>query len=84
MSSACACSRGSAVLALPVLDDRDRSLWIGVAAIFGAALGAKLGYWIEDPRTPSLTFWTGAICSKVRRSSTPCSAVSSAWNWSSG
>ena len=36
-------------LALPVLDDRDRSLWIGVAAIFGAALGAKLGYWIEDP-----------------------------------
>jgi len=37
-------------LALPVLSDRDRSLWIGVAAIFGAALGAKLGYWIEDPR----------------------------------
>ena len=37
-------------LALPVLDDRDRSLWIGVAAIFGAAIGAKLGYWIEDPR----------------------------------
>jgi prolipoprotein diacylglyceryltransferase len=36
-------------LALPVLADRDRSLWIGVAAIFGAALGAKLGYWIEDP-----------------------------------
>ncbi|HZP68007.1 MAG TPA: prolipoprotein diacylglyceryl transferase family protein [Rudaea sp.] len=36
-------------LALPVLADRDRSLWIGVAAIVGAALGAKLGYWIEDP-----------------------------------
>jgi prolipoprotein diacylglyceryltransferase len=36
-------------LALPVLVDRDQSLWIGVAAIFGAALGAKLGYWIEDP-----------------------------------
>ena len=36
-------------LALPVLEDRDRSLWIGVAAICGAAIGAKLGYWIEDP-----------------------------------
>ena len=36
-------------LALPVLQDRDRSLWIGVAAIVGAALGAKLGYWLEDP-----------------------------------
>ena len=36
-------------LALPVLADRDRSLWIGVAAICGAALGAKLGYWLEDP-----------------------------------
>jgi len=36
-------------LALPVLADRDRSLWIGVAAICGAAIGAKLGYWIEDP-----------------------------------
>jgi prolipoprotein diacylglyceryltransferase len=37
-------------LALPVLADEDRSIWIGVAAIIGAALGAKLGYWIEDPR----------------------------------
>jgi len=36
-------------LALPALADRDNSLWIGVAAIVGAALGAKLGYWIEDP-----------------------------------
>ena len=36
-------------LALPVLADQDRSVWIGVAAIVGAALGAKLGYWIEDP-----------------------------------
>jgi phosphatidylglycerol---prolipoprotein diacylglyceryl transferase len=36
-------------LALPVLADADRSIWIGVAAIVGAALGAKLGYWIEDP-----------------------------------
>ena len=36
-------------LAPPVLADRDRTLWIGVAAICGAALGAKLGYWIEDP-----------------------------------
>jgi phosphatidylglycerol:prolipoprotein diacylglycerol transferase len=36
-------------LALPVLADTDRSIWIAVAAIAGAALGAKLGYWIEDP-----------------------------------
>ena len=36
-------------LALPALADRDNSLWIGVAAIVGAALGAKLAYWIEDP-----------------------------------
>jgi phosphatidylglycerol---prolipoprotein diacylglyceryl transferase len=36
-------------LALPVLVDTDRSVWIGAAAIVGAALGAKLGYWIEDP-----------------------------------
>lgn len=43
-------------LALPVLADRDRSLWIGVAAIFGAALGAKLGYWIEDPRNAFADF----------------------------
>jgi prolipoprotein diacylglyceryltransferase len=43
-------------LALPVLDDRDRSLWIGVAAILGAALGAKLGYWIEDPRSAFAAF----------------------------
>ena len=43
-------------LALPVLSDRDRSLWIGVAAICGAALGAKLGYWIEDPRTAFADF----------------------------
>lgn len=37
-------------LALPVLADTDRSVWIAFAAIAGAALGAKLGYWIEDPR----------------------------------
>lgn len=43
-------------LALPVLSDRDRSLWIGVAAICGAALGAKLGYWIEDPRNAFADF----------------------------
>lgn len=36
-------------LALPALGDTDRSLYIGVAAIVGAALGAKLGYWIEAP-----------------------------------
>ena len=36
-------------LALPVLVDTDRSVWIAVGAIIGAALGAKLGFWIEDP-----------------------------------
>jgi len=36
-------------LAPPALRERDHSLLIGVAAIVGAALGAKLGYWIEDP-----------------------------------
>jgi len=43
-------------LALPVLQDRDRSLWIGVAAIFGAALGAKFGYWLEDPQNAFANF----------------------------
>ena len=43
-------------LAPPVLADRDRSLWIGVAAICGAALGAKLGYWVEDPRNAFANF----------------------------
>jgi prolipoprotein diacylglyceryltransferase len=43
-------------LAPPVLEDRDRSLWIGVAAIVGAALGAKLGYWMEDPRNAFADF----------------------------
>ena len=43
-------------LALPVLQDRDRSLWIGVAAIFGAALGAKIGYWLEDPQNAFANF----------------------------
>jgi phosphatidylglycerol---prolipoprotein diacylglyceryl transferase len=43
-------------LALPVLEDRDRSLWIGVAAILGAALGAKVGYWIEDPQNAFAAF----------------------------
>jgi prolipoprotein diacylglyceryltransferase len=36
-------------LALPALAGPDRSVWIGVAAIAGAALGAKIGFWIEDP-----------------------------------
>jgi prolipoprotein diacylglyceryltransferase len=43
-------------LAPPVLADRDRTLWIGVAAICGAAVGAKLGYWIEDPRNAFANF----------------------------
>ena len=36
-------------LALPALADKEASLVIAVAAIVGAALGAKLGFWIEDP-----------------------------------
>lgn len=43
-------------LALPVLADTDRSVWIAVAAIAGAALGAKLGYWIEDPQNAFTDF----------------------------
>lgn len=43
-------------LAPPVLANGDRSLWIGVAAIFGAALGAKIGYWIEDPQNAFANF----------------------------
>lgn len=43
-------------LALPVLADTDRSVWIAVAAIAGAAIGAKLGYWIEDPQNAFADF----------------------------
>ena len=43
-------------LALPALADRDHSLAIAVAAIVGAALGAKFGYWIEDPRNAFAAF----------------------------
>ena len=43
-------------LALPVLADTDSSVWIAVAAIAGAALGAKLGYWIEDPQNAFADF----------------------------
>ena len=43
-------------LALPALADRDQSLMLAVAAIVGAALGAKLGYWIEDPRNALANF----------------------------
>jgi len=43
-------------LALPVLADTDRSVWIAVGAIVGAALGAKLGFWIEDPQAAFADF----------------------------
>ncbi|MEP6940166.1 MAG: prolipoprotein diacylglyceryl transferase family protein [Rudaea sp.] len=43
-------------LALPALAERDHSLAIGVAAIVGAAIGAKLGYWIEDPHNAFANF----------------------------
>jgi len=36
-------------LALPALTDPDRSVAVGVGAIIGAALGAKLAFWIDDP-----------------------------------
>jgi prolipoprotein diacylglyceryltransferase len=36
-------------LALPALADRERSLVIGVGAIVGAALGAKLAFLLQDP-----------------------------------
>lgn len=36
-------------LALPALTDPDRSVAVGVGAIVGAALGAKLAFWIDDP-----------------------------------
>lgn len=36
-------------LALAALANQDRSIFIAVGAIVGAALGAKLGFWIEDP-----------------------------------
>ena len=35
--------------ALPALADRESSLAIGVGAILGAALGAKVAYWLYDP-----------------------------------
>jgi len=43
-------------LALAALADTDQSLVIGVAAILGAAIGAKLGFWIEDPLTAFQNF----------------------------
>jgi phosphatidylglycerol:prolipoprotein diacylglycerol transferase len=43
-------------LALPVLDDADRSVWIGFGAVIGAALGAKLGFWVEDPASAFADF----------------------------
>ena len=36
-------------LALPALADRDAGLAVGVGAIVGAALGAKIAYWLYDP-----------------------------------
>ena len=35
--------------ALPALADRESSLAIGIGAILGAALGAKIAYWLYDP-----------------------------------
>ena len=43
-------------LALPALEDRDRSLWIIVAAALGAAVGSKLAFWFEDPSQAFMNF----------------------------
>lgn len=36
-------------LALPALGDPDQGVVIGVGAVAGAALGAKLAFWLDDP-----------------------------------
>ena len=36
-------------LALPALNDPDRGVLVGIGAIVGAALGAKLAFWFDDP-----------------------------------
>ena len=43
-------------LALPALTDPDRSVVVGVGAIIGAALGAKLAFWFDDPLTAFANF----------------------------
>ena len=43
-------------LALPILVDQDRSLWIIVAAALGAAIGSKLAFWLEDPGQAFIDF----------------------------
>jgi phosphatidylglycerol---prolipoprotein diacylglyceryl transferase len=53
-------------LALPTLADGDRNLWIIVAAALGAALGAKLAFWLEDPGVAFLRFpdWRQLLAGK--------------------
>lgn len=41
---------------LPVLADRDAAIAIAAGAIIGAALGAKLSYWLDDPLTAFAAF----------------------------
>ncbi|HEX6832338.1 MAG TPA: prolipoprotein diacylglyceryl transferase family protein [Rudaea sp.] len=54
-------------LALAALADQDRSIWIGLGAIVGAAIGAKLGFWIEDPLAAFADFpqWQHLLAGKT-------------------
>ena len=70
--------------ALPALADREASLAIGVGAILGAALGAKIAYWLYDPayafaglRDGHLPDWR--TCWAASRSSARCWAGSPGW-----
>jgi phosphatidylglycerol---prolipoprotein diacylglyceryl transferase len=53
-------------LALPALADGDRNLWIIVAAALGAAFGAKIAFWAEDPGVAFLHFpdWRQLLAGK--------------------
>jgi prolipoprotein diacylglyceryltransferase len=52
--------------ALPALADRESSLAIGIGAILGAALGAKIAYWLYDPAYAFAGFpdWTRLLQGK--------------------
>ena len=46
--------------ALPALASREHAIAVGAGAIIGAALGAKLSYWLYDPMYAFANFpqWT--------------------------
>ncbi|HET8941763.1 MAG TPA: prolipoprotein diacylglyceryl transferase family protein, partial [Rudaea sp.] len=43
-------------LAPAAFADGDQVIWIGASAIVGAAVGAKLSYWLDDPLTAFAQF----------------------------